>query len=132
MGWHATSIGTKVNAKEGVRLIFSSTVLNSSTDKAINGTSLSKRASKGLNLANSVRVLPISASSSRSQVVQDTTFVEIVLKVEVSRFEGKHMLADALRWLGTDLMSAHSLSEGKTSEGVLVSLEGVVEHSCSI
>ncbi len=132
MGWHAASIGTKVNTKEGVRLIFSSTVLNSSANEAINGTSLTERACKGLNLANSVRVLPISASSGRSQVVQDTTFIEIVLKVEVSRFEREHMLADALRWLGTDLMSAHSLSEGKTSEGVLVSLEGVVEHSCSI
>ena len=42
------------------------------------------------------------------------------------------MLADALRWLGAYLMSAHSLSEGETSECILVSLEGVVEHSCSI
>ena len=121
MGWHATSIGTKVNTKEGVRLILSSTVLNSSANEAINGASLSKRACKGLNLTNSVRVLPVSASASRSQEVQNTTFVEIVLKVEVSRFEREHMLADALRCFGTDLMSAHSLSERKTSEGVLIS-----------
>ncbi len=42
------------------------------------------------------------------------------------------MLANALRWLGAHLMSAHSLSEGETGESVLVSLEGIVEHSCGI
>ena len=78
----ASSIHSKIDSKERIWLVLSSAICDGSADKAINGA-LSKRAGKGLDLVDRVRVLPQSTSAHGPKVVENTVFIEVILKGEL-------------------------------------------------
>ena len=75
---------TKVNTEVGEGFVLSSGVCSNSADKEVD-CSRSNRGGEGLDLTDLVRVLPQALLAERSEEVECTVFVKVILIEELSR-----------------------------------------------
>ena len=83
--WAQAALLADVYTHEAERKILCPAVLRAATNEILNGAALGHGACKGMHKAESMWVLPQSALAERSQVVEGTLFIEVVVEEELFR-----------------------------------------------
>ena len=126
ISWYQTSLQSEIHAKEGVFLIFSTTVLNWTTaHEAIDRALGADRAGKGLHLRSCMGVLPHATLAKGAKIVQHAILIEVIIVEELlRRFSQNGWLIHSLRRLGIDWTPHHLPSERHASHRILIPVLG--------